>query len=127
MPSQESGAHLDAALTFLAGTPTSNSTHFCSATTHTCYLLNTTTASYASHKAACTAKGGWLAAFSTGAEQLEVETAMSPQGFYWIGVEAGTEDRWMLADGSGSVGNGLPSNANPHAHWCVGCTPLHSD
>jgi hypothetical protein len=44
---------------------------------------------------------------------------MLPQAFYWIGVEAGTNYQWVLADGSGSIGNGQPSNAAPHAHWCA--------
>ncbi len=110
-----------------------------------CYLLNKTADTYANHKARCAAIGGHLAAFNTGkatapfhnpltgsanppmpqrfahmlagAEQNDVELALDPRSFYWIGVEAGTEDRWTLADGSGSVGNGLPSNARPHAHW----------
>jgi hypothetical protein len=42
---------------------------------------------------------------------------MLPALQYWLGVEAGSGYRWMLADGSGSVGNGQPSNAAPHAHW----------
>ena len=44
---------------------------------------------------------------------------MLPQVYYWIGVEAGTSYQWVLADGSGSVGNGQPSNGAPHAHWCA--------
>ncbi len=97
--------------------PASNATHFCSSSSDSCYLLISTSATYTTQKAACQARGGWLVAYNTGAEQVEVESALNPQAFYWLGIEAGTEDRWMLADGGGSVGNGLPSNDDPHAHW----------
>jgi hypothetical protein len=64
------------------------------------------------------ARGGWLAAYSTGAEQLAVESTLSPPEAYWIGVELQGGSQWVLLDASGAgVGDGRPSNGDPYAHW----------
>ncbi len=98
-----------------ACTPPNNATHYCTATS--CYLLNATPDTYESHKAACALLTAWPVAYNNATEQQEVEAALGPQANYWLGVEEGSQFRWMLADGSGSVGNGQPSNAAPYAHW----------
>jgi hypothetical protein len=82
-----------------------------------CYFYNSTGASYASHKASCVSKGGHLVAFNNATEQRLVESVFSISGHYWIGVEPGSGGQWALADGSGNIGTGRPSNAAPYAHW----------
>jgi hypothetical protein len=82
-----------------------------------CYFYNSTGASLASHKASCVARGGHLVAFNNATEQRLVEAVFSISGHYWIGVEPGAGGQWALADGSGTIGTGRPSNTNPYAHW----------
>jgi hypothetical protein len=68
--------------------------------------------------------GGYLVAFNSGAEQLQVEqyfkleakTLTSAQT--WIGVVL-SNYKYFLADGT-FLGQGLPSDSGPYAHWCVG-------
>ena len=96
--------------------PANNASHYCTATA--CYVLNATADTYANHKAACQAMGGaWPVAFNNASQQQEVEGALAISDFYWLGVEEGPNYQWVLADGSGSAGNGQPSNASPYAHW----------
>jgi hypothetical protein len=100
-----------------AGTPPNNATHYCAGAS--CYLLNATADTYQNHKAACALLTAWPVAYNNASEQQEVEAALDSQAAYWLGVEQGSQFRWLLADGSGSAGNGLPSNAAPYAHWWV--------
>ena len=83
-----------------------------------CYIFNATGASYASHKAACQAKGGYLVSWNSAAEQNEVEKALGLAALttnYYMGVErAGTN--WYLLDGT-NLGNLTISNSNPYKHW----------
>jgi hypothetical protein len=88
--------------------------------TPSCYFLNATAASFATHQAACQAMGGYLAAFNSAAEQLDVEVKLQLWTYtgsnIWLGVYPGAGQQWFLADGA-PVGNGQPSNAAPYAHW----------
>jgi hypothetical protein len=82
-------------------------------------VLNDTAADWASHHAACAALGGYLAAFNSAEEQLDIEVKLglrSQSSDIWLGVHLGAGGQWYLADGS-LVGNGQPSNADPYAHW----------
>ena len=52
-----------------AGLPASDKNWWCGNTTATrdsCYFYNETTASYASHKAACQGRGGYLVSWNSG-------------------------------------------------------------
>jgi hypothetical protein len=55
-------------------------------------------------------------------EQIMIETyykSVNPSfTFYYIGLDrpGGPGSNWYLLDGT-NVGNGVPSNANPYAHW----------
>jgi hypothetical protein len=52
-------------------------------------------------------------------EQLAVEgyylSVASGSTYYYIGLEK-AGNVWYMYDGT-SVGNGVPSNSNPYAHW----------
>lgn len=55
-------------------------------------------------------------------EQLMVEayysSVSSGNSYYYIGLErpGPVGSNWYLSDGT-PVGNGIPSNSNPYAHW----------
>ena len=74
--------------------------------------------------------GGYLVAFNSGAEQLQVEqyfkleakTLTSAQT--WIGVVL-SNYKYFLTDGT-FLGQGLPSDSGPYAHWCVWRSRVHS-
>jgi hypothetical protein len=88
--------------------------------TPSCYLLNATAATFATHQAACQAMGGYLAAFNSAHEQLDVEVKLQLWTYtgsnIWLGVHPSAGAQWFLADGT-HIGNGQPSNSAPYAHW----------
>ncbi len=58
-----------------AGIPTDNDRTFCAsgAVNETCYFYNPTWLDRDKAQQACQARGGWLVAYNSGEEQLEVE------------------------------------------------------
>ena len=90
-----------------AGVPMPNANTHCPkhANATSCYILNTTTDTYANHKSNCAKQGGYLVSFNSAFEQLDVQTqlpALTPQSatstWFWIGLEkAGSV--WYWADG----------------------------
>jgi hypothetical protein len=69
-----------------------------------CYFLNTVTGSYTTQKTACASMGGYLAAFNSAFEQLDVEVrfrasgALSSADYYYIGLEK-IGNLWYWPDG----------------------------
>ena len=88
---------------------------YCPSNSPSCYTLNTTGATYASHKAACKAKGGDLVSWNSGEEQNDVEKGLSVSMAYYMGVEK-AGNSWYLLDGT-NLGNNTISNSNPYKHW----------
>ena len=91
---------------------------YCPLNGDSCYYYNTTYATYATHKAACQAQGGYLASYNSGQEQSAVENRMAYRGnsYYWIGVEPTAQGQYVMLDGT-PLNSGLPSTLNPYAHW----------
>jgi hypothetical protein len=65
-----------------------------------CYYFNTSLDSYANHKSNCARMGGYLVAYNTADEQLEVENAFPSvrSGYTWIGLER-SGNLWYWLDG----------------------------
>ena len=65
-----------------AGVPVNTAKLYCPshANATSCYYIITTVASFATHKANCTAMGGYLVAYNSAFEQLDVETYFMAQG-----------------------------------------------
>lgn len=68
-----------------AGPPPSGPLVHCNTARGSCYLKNTTSMTYANAAAHCQRLGGTAVGYSSAAEQLEVETALSPAS-YWLGI-----------------------------------------
>jgi hypothetical protein len=110
--------------------PPNDATRYCpnsrpgaiyASTTPTCYVFNSSTASFATHQAACQVLGGNLVSYNSFTEQVDVETKLllwNKTSNIWLGVRPGGRQQWYLADGT-LVGNGEPSNTDPYAHWWV--------
>jgi hypothetical protein len=103
-------------VTGCAGLPRHNTMYYCpSWLGDRCFFLNSTLDTYATHKANCQALGGYLASYNSALEQSSVDNRLYST-IYWIGVELVAQRQWVMADGT-PVGNGVPSDADPYAHW----------
>jgi hypothetical protein len=97
--------------------PQNNDFTYCPTNSSSCYLYKSTYGTYASTVGYCQAAGGYVVAWNSDPEQLDVEryflaTANLPE--YWIGMfKAGTLYYWT--DG-GFIGSLIPKRANPYVH-----------
>ena len=97
--------------------PQNNDYTYCPANSTSCYLYKSSGGSYASAVGYCQGLGGYVVAWNSDAEQLDVEryfigTASLSQ--YWISMfKAGTLYYW--ADGN-FIGSLIPKRANPYVH-----------
>ena len=107
-----------------AGLPPNNNTLLCSNTTGSCYGYYSSPTAFTSQRLACQGRGGYLVAYNSPAEQLEVELyfwnvtkVMTATTNYYIGLEPAGAG-WYLLDGS-YAGNGFPNNGatGTYAHW----------
>ena len=67
------------------GLPPNDPDTLCNTTRGSCYLKNTSALTYANAMAHCQRLGGAVVGYTTAAEQLEVETAITPAS-YWLGI-----------------------------------------
>jgi hypothetical protein len=68
-----------------SGLPPNDPDTLCNTTRGSCYLKNTSALTYANAMAHCQRLGGAVVGYTTAAEQLEVETAITPAS-YWLGI-----------------------------------------
>jgi hypothetical protein len=105
---------------------------FCSsAASASCYFYDPTSRPYAEAKAGCASRGGYLAAYQSAEEQLQVEAYFLETGWlqwqmdptqwwttntaYWTSLVFSGKN-WWWPDGI-TAGTGTPSNADPYAHF----------
>lgn len=90
-----------------AGVPANTAQLYCPshANATSCYYFNTASGSFATQKTSCAALGGYLVAYNSAFEELDVETyfattvgLMSSTDYVWIGLEK-SGNLWYWPDG----------------------------
>ena len=107
-----------------AGVPQNNDNTYCPANGTSCYFFKSAASSYANAVGYCQDLGGYVVAWNSEPEQLDVERYfISTAGLsqYWTSMfKAGTLYFW--ADG-GYIGSLIPKSAKPYVHVSApGCT-----
>jgi hypothetical protein len=97
--------------------PQNNDNTYCPANGTSCYFYRSTTSTYSSAGAFCQNLGGYVVAWNSDPEQLDVERyfiSTASLARYWIGMfKAGTLYFWN--DG-GFIGGLVPKRASPYVH-----------
>lgn len=100
-----------------AGVPQNNDYTYCPANGTSCYFYKSASHTYANAVGYCQNLGGYVVAWNSDPEQLDVERyfiSTASLSEYWIGMfKAGTLYFWN--DG-GFIGSLIPKRANPYVH-----------